>query len=208
MSLFKVYKDPAYPSCQIRADDVQHNLQSSCVALTHSIPPRLIYASLPIITERVARKTSKMTSKLSALVRRGTDYLTPSGSSANLPASYGDGSFTKARAGALFPTVDPAVDGEDCDYDCASCTVKYPAKFSIEEDDKLYGHVNGWATHLLVATGKTDWVRDVADEKGSVMEAVGKYGQQLKNGVCHHHALASGLCYYMSYDSRATNRRK
>ena len=26
----------------------------------------------------------------------------------------------------------------------------------------------------MVATGKTDWVRDVADEKGSVMQAVGK----------------------------------
>ena len=35
---------------------------------------------------------------------------------------------------------------------------------------------------MLVATGKTDWVRDVTDQKGSVMEAVGKHGQQLRNG--------------------------
>ena len=49
-----------------------------------------------------------------------------------------------------------------------------PKGFKIDESDQLYGHVNGWATHVLVATGKTDWVRNVADEKGSVMEAIEK----------------------------------
>lgn len=74
----------------------------------------------------------------------------------------------------LFKKVDPAVDGEDCEHDCESCHVQYPKSFKIDEDDQLYGHVKGWATHVLVATGKTDWVRDVADEKGSVMEAIEK----------------------------------
>jgi len=74
----------------------------------------------------------------------------------------------------LFPKVDPAVDGENCDHDCDSCVVHLPKGFKIDEDDKLYGYVKGWSTHVLVATGKTDWVRDVADEKGSVMEAIGK----------------------------------
>jgi len=78
--------------------------------------------------------------------------------------------------------VDPAVDGEDCEHDCESCTIKLPPKFSIDEDEKLYGFVKGWATHMLVATGKTDWVRDVEDEKGSVMEAVGKSGVKPSNG--------------------------
>lgn len=49
--------------------------------------------------------------------------------------------------------------------------------------DKMYGNVNGWATHLLVATGKTDWVRDVADERGSLMEAIEKGGIVPSNGV-------------------------
>lgn len=85
----------------------------------------------------------------------------------------------------LFPKVDPEVDGEDCDHDCNSCHVKYPKGFKIEEEDKLYGHVKGWSTHVLVATGKTDWVRDVADEKGSVMEAIEKKADvKLTNGVC------------------------
>lgn len=84
---------------------------------------------------------------------------------------------------ALFPKVDPAVDGEECLHDCASCTIRLPARFEIDTKDSLYGNVDGWATHLVVATGKTDWVRDVADEKGSVMEAVERGGVGPGNGV-------------------------
>lgn len=113
-------------------------------------------------------------------MRKGSSFLTPTASSTTVNA--GDG-FSTAKEEQLFPKVDPAVDGEDCDHDCASCSVKYPAKFSIDEDEKLYGHVKGWSTHILVATGKTDWVRDVADEKGSVMEAVDKAPKPV-NGVC------------------------
>ncbi|KAH8697612.1 sucrase/ferredoxin domain protein [Talaromyces proteolyticus] len=111
------------------------------------------------------------------LLRRGAEFLTPRTGS---PATDG---FTSASSQtALFPKVDPAVDGEDCDRDCASCTIHYPAKFDVELKDKLYGNVNGWATHVLVATGKADWVRDVADEKGSVMEAIDKGGIAPNNG--------------------------
>jgi hypothetical protein len=86
---------------------------------------------------------------------------------------------------ALFPKVDRAVDGEDCDHDCDSCHVQYPKGFKIDEEDRLYGYVKGWSTHVLVATGKTDWVRDVADEKGSVMEAIEKKANvKPSNGVC------------------------
>ena len=74
----------------------------------------------------------------------------------------------------LFTKVDPVVDGEDCLRDCESCTVRYPRKFEVEEEDKLYGHIAGWATHVLVATGKTDWVHTIEEEKGSIMEAFGK----------------------------------
>ncbi len=82
----------------------------------------------------------------------------------------------------LFAKADPAVDGDDCLHDCDSCTVKLPRGFKIDEDDALYGFVRGWSTHVLVATGKSDWVRDVTDEKGSVMQAVGK-AQPPENGV-------------------------
>ncbi|KAB5566573.1 Sucrase/ferredoxin-like-domain-containing protein [Coniochaeta sp. 2T2.1] len=82
----------------------------------------------------------------------------------------------------LFPKVDPVVDGEDCDRDCNSCVVHYPRGFKIDEEDVLYGFVKGWSTHVLVATGKTDWVRDVADEKGSVMQAIGNAKVAPSNG--------------------------
>lgn len=88
-----------------------------------------------------------------------------------------------AESENLFAKPDPAVDGEDCLHDCATCTVKYPAKFDVDLEDQLYGQVNGWSTHLLVATGKSDWVRDVADETGSVMEAIEKGGVEPSNGV-------------------------
>ncbi|KAJ6787596.1 hypothetical protein PWT90_10414 [Aphanocladium album] len=77
-----------------------------------------------------------------------------------------------APMGELFTKTDPAVDGDECLHDCDGCSVKYPRSFKIETDDVLYGHVKEWATHALVATGKSDWVRDSADEKGSVMEAI------------------------------------
>ncbi|KAK4232474.1 Sucrase/ferredoxin-like-domain-containing protein [Podospora fimiseda] len=87
-------------------------------------------------------------------------------------ALYIGNSGSKAELSELFPVVDKEVDGEDCDRDCDNCAIQYPKGFKIDEEDKLYGFVKGWSTHVLVATGKTDWVRDVADEKGSVMQAL------------------------------------
>ena len=83
----------------------------------------------------------------------------------------------------MFPKTDPAVDGEDCLHDCDSCTIRYPSRFVVDEEDQLYGKVDAWDTYLLVATGKDDWVRDVADEKGSIMEAIRKGDIQPTNGV-------------------------
>ncbi|CAJ2505297.1 Uu.00g126910.m01.CDS01 [Anthostomella pinea] len=88
---------------------------------------------------------------------------------------------TAAKMAELFPPTDPAVDGEDCDHDCESCHVSYPRGFKIDDEDLLYGHIKGWSTHVLVATGKTDWVRDVEDEKGSVMQAFGR-AEKPENG--------------------------
>jgi hypothetical protein len=82
----------------------------------------------------------------------------------------------------IFPKVNPAEDGADCFEDCASCPVAYPRLFRINEEHDLYGQVKAWATHVLVATGKADWTRDIGAEKGSVLEALAK-GPQPRNGV-------------------------
>lgn len=131
--------------------------------------------------------TSPATMK--SLLRQGTSLFSPSpptpSSQVDEPdkVSSADGFRSVSSPDALFTKVDPAVDGEECLHDCASCTVRYPARFEIEQEDELYGHVKGWATHVLVATGKTDWARDIADEKGSVMEAVERCGIEPSNGV-------------------------
>jgi hypothetical protein len=105
-------------------------------------------------------------------------------SSSEVPTLKKHGEFSTAiKTEDLFPTTDPTIDGEDCLHDCSSCSVKFPRKFEIDETEELYGHVKGWSTHLVVATGKTDWVRDVADEKGSIMEAVDRGSVQPSNGV-------------------------
>ncbi|KAL6231312.1 hypothetical protein BDW75DRAFT_48247 [Aspergillus navahoensis] len=131
---------------------------------------------------------------MQALLRRGASLLTPSLSPSpaqSNPSTPAPGArqvrspedFIKAPLPeALFSKTDRATDGEECEHDCATCTIRYPAKFDVDQEDELYGHVNGWSTHLLVATGKTDWVRDVADEEGSVMEAVERGGVLPANG--------------------------
>lgn len=93
----------------------------------------------------------------------------------------GSGAITATRD-ALFPTVHPDVDGADCAADCSTCTAKYPKSFKINEDDELYGNIKPWATHVVIATGKSDWYRALPLERGSIMEALGKTGAAPRNG--------------------------
>ncbi|KAG5970036.1 hypothetical protein E4U58_000799 [Claviceps cyperi] len=99
-------------------------------------------------------------------------YLVSSVLGDNSQRSSSSSSKTASTCTDLFPKTDPSADGDDCLHDCDSCSVRYPRGFSIDEADVLYGQVKGWSTHLVIGTGKTDWTRDVADEKGSVMEAI------------------------------------
>ena len=99
------------------------------------------------------------------------------------PTSPSPEDIKKAQMYRLFPKTDPTVDGEECIQDCESCSLRYPAKFSIDEEDELFGKVDKWDMHLIVATGKDDWIRDVTDEQGSIMEAVGKGETKPANGV-------------------------
>ncbi|KAF2628740.1 sucrase/ferredoxin domain-containing protein [Macroventuria anomochaeta] len=121
--------------------------------------------------------------RMTATLKNFAYKLSSTLSSSEVPTLKKDGEFSKARKTEdLFPTTDPTIDGDDCLHDCATCTIKYPRKFEIDETEELYGHVKGWQTHLIVATGKTDWVRDVADEKGSIMEAVDRGNVKPSNG--------------------------
>lgn len=122
--------------------------------------------------------------KMASLLRSLADRLTPNASSTDLTATKPrpDGFRTAKGIDALFPRTKPEIDGEDCSHDCESCTVRLPKGFKIDEEDKLFGEIKGWSRHVIVATGKTDWVRDVADEKGSVMEAIDRHDKDVEGG--------------------------
>jgi hypothetical protein len=64
---------------------------------------------------------------------------------------------------------------EECLNDCASCP-DYPRSFwkaGVERESALYGGVKKWDLHVLVATGRDNWIRDV-EEEGGVLTAVWK----------------------------------
>lgn len=127
-----------------------------------------------------------MASSISSALKRTKNFLTPTSSSTAVPQLNDGQNFAKAPTTiSLFPKVDPLEDGDDCEHDCDNCPVQLPKGWKIDKHEKLYGHVNGWDTHMLVATGKTDWVRDVQDEKGSVMEAVRECGVEPKHVSVH-----------------------
>jgi len=65
--------------------------------------------------------------KMESFLRRGAERLFSSSSS-----SLAEGPTTASSADALFSNVNPAVDGDDCDKDCASCTIHYPAKLMLK----------------------------------------------------------------------------
>ncbi|KAK5113820.1 hypothetical protein LTR62_003204 [Meristemomyces frigidus] len=119
---------------------------------------------------------------MSSLIRSLTDRIIPSTKHQNATKPGPNGFLTAKGIDALFPRTKAEVDGDDCLRDCETCTIHYPNKFSIDEEDKLYGEIKGWSRHMIVATGKTDWVRDVEDEAGSVMQAVGKHVSEVEGG--------------------------
>ena len=69
-----------------------------------------------------------------------------------------DGFTTASSDTTLFPPTTPKVDGEQCVRDCDGCVSKLPAKVLIDESKHLYGHLKPFQRHLLVATGRSDWV--------------------------------------------------
>ncbi|KAE8351251.1 Sucrase/ferredoxin-like-domain-containing protein [Aspergillus coremiiformis] len=92
-------------------------------------------------------------------------------------------SLGSSNANYIFPIVDPKQDGPDCKRDCADCTAHFPSKVKIESTRPLYGHIKKFSTHILVATGKSDWAEKVENEKGSLMQAFDSSLQESKGGI-------------------------
>ncbi|KAA8910999.1 Sucrase/ferredoxin-like-domain-containing protein [Sphaerosporella brunnea] len=111
---------------------------------------------------------------LAALKRVATSFLTPRNGS---PSSA-------AGPESLFPVVTVEEDGEDCNHDCDACPGYGRAfdKIGVETSDKLWGQVKKYSTHVVVATGENDWIRDVEEIKGSVMRALANEKASLESG--------------------------
>jgi len=113
---------------------------------------------------------------LAALKRLGSSFLTPRSQSPS-----------QATKESLFPPI-PA--DEECNHDCNGCPIsdsgsgygKAFDKIGINTTDALGGQVKPYSTHVIVATGKTDWIRDVEDIEGSVMEALAGKRAAVENG--------------------------
>uniref|UniRef100_A0A060TCG4 ARAD1B16346p n=1 Tax=Blastobotrys adeninivorans TaxID=409370 RepID=A0A060TCG4_BLAAD len=58
--------------------------------------------------------------------------------------------------------------------DCASCSDKFPSSMTVDMETPLWGSGKDFSVQLVVATGKTDWLHDPSDEKGSVLQALSK----------------------------------
>jgi hypothetical protein len=169
---------PSFPPPQDPPSDVIRSSDKQTEA-NPTLNPTMPYKTEPVAAKLGGTRQSK---KMSTVFKSflNTAKQTISGASTPIPGTPAE----NTEIDKLFPKVNPELDGDDCDHDCASCAVSFPKGFKIDEDDKLYGHVKGWSQHILVATGKTDWVRDVADEKGSVMEAIEKKADvKPSNGV-------------------------
>ena len=83
----------------------------------------------------------------------------------------------------LFPKVDPAQDGPECLRDCADCTTQFPGKVKVETSRPLYGQIKEFHSHVLIATGRSDWKEKVEQEKGSLMEAFDQPSAKSNLGV-------------------------
>ena len=142
-----------------------------------------LYTSAVSVLRSPAFKQQPMS--LAQALKKGKAFLSPRGSSESVN-QIGD-KFRTAPEGKLFPQVEPAVAGEDCDHACAACETHLPKTIKIDEKRELYGHVKEWATHMLVATGKSDWLKEVTNEKDSVMEAMKDCNVEPSNGVWEDH---------------------
>ncbi len=153
--LLPTKQDAELPCCSSARGRISFRSELKSVTSPASISYQIYQNFIPPLA--FSQLYRAMASSLKSFLSR----LTPNQSSANLSTTTD--CFVKAQKPTeLFPKPDPAVDGEDCLHDCSTCTISYPSKWSIDEEEEVYGHIKGWQTHLLVATGKTDWVRDVA----------------------------------------------
>lgn len=93
--------------------------------------------------------------------------------------------------------------------DCDSCTTKYPSSLSINTTMPLWGSVKPWRGHILCATGKTDWVKKVTEQSGTLAHAVAQTQSSWNKSGKDAEILASSLAppeEYFEHDGPDSER--
>lgn len=71
------------------------------------------------------------------------------------------------------------VDLATCDFDCGSCDNELPALLNLRHDDDnaaLWKLTKPYDLHMLVSTGRSDWLHDACETEGTLEHAVEKWG--------------------------------
>ncbi|PPQ77723.1 hypothetical protein CVT25_011158 [Psilocybe cyanescens] len=56
----------------------------------------------------------------------------------------------------------------------ADCHEAYPRRFDIDMDTQMLGSVKPYHRQIVISTGKSDWERDITDDKHSLAAAIGE----------------------------------
>lgn len=77
-----------------------------------------------------------------------------------------------------------------CDLECSSCHQDYPKSVTVEEDTVLWKSSKEYGLHLVVSTGKTDWIHDATLTSATVANSTSSWAgknldkyPELKNNV-------------------------
>jgi hypothetical protein len=126
---------------------------------------------------------------------RGAAESSPStGTATPIVSGAETGLPTPKRSSSPYEIPFPLADLEECLACEAPCTpeeqVEYPSYISksIDRDLPLMGSVKPYGRHILISTGKKDWVHSIDEEDGSVAQAIfrslheKKYGGRKREG--------------------------
>ncbi|ODV90148.1 hypothetical protein CANCADRAFT_12865, partial [Tortispora caseinolytica NRRL Y-17796] len=62
-----------------------------------------------------------------------------------------------------------------CSITCEECEGKYPRLKGIDPISSLAGSAKSYDEHILIGTGKGDWIRNIDEEPGSIAHAISNW---------------------------------
>ncbi|ODQ82086.1 hypothetical protein BABINDRAFT_160282 [Babjeviella inositovora NRRL Y-12698] len=86
----------------------------------------------------------------------------------------------KAEIAEIIPVVNES-DDDTCSMDCGACTTSFPSSLKLSDEDDgntvLWRSTANYDLHCVVPTGKTDWIRDATDVRGTVKKQIAEWSK-------------------------------